>query len=308
MDEEKSADLESKPGCLQIVRLIKIGFFAVWFVGFFGIFGFFIIEAGVSKKTKVKVARFFQSSEEQTLEEMSRRERSEGMIAQGEEMVYIPQGKFYIDKYEVTLAQFRACVEAGGCKPPLGGGQCNWDKRERTWHWIKEEWYDHPINCVSWDAAETYCRWAGKRLPTAAEWEAAAAGTDGRKYTWGNVAPGAGGLLRGNFRDESWFEWEYDSDVHPRDSWIKKYNDGWPFTSPVGFYSDGTSTYGAFDMAGNVHEWVADDHESPEGLAKLMRGSSWDTYKPDNLQIPGRYFSKPGNAFAHHGFRCAKDG
>jgi serine/threonine protein kinase len=86
---------------------------------------------------------------------------------------------FYIDKYEVTVAEYRRCGEAGKCSTQnlTPYDSCNWNKAGRT---------NHPINCVDWNQAQAYCEWAGKRLPTEAEWEKAARGTDGRVYPWGN--------------------------------------------------------------------------------------------------------------------------
>jgi formylglycine-generating enzyme required for sulfatase activity len=98
-----------------------------------------------------------------------------------EHRVYLEE--FYIDKYEVTVAQYRACVEAGACTAPSTGQYYNWGRSERE---------NHPINGVDWDQAQAYCGWAGKRLPSEAEWEKAARGTDGRTYPWGNATPTCG--------------------------------------------------------------------------------------------------------------------
>jgi len=134
---------------------------------------------------------------------------------------------FYIDATEVTVAAYRSCTSAGHCSPPGTFEQCNWDQSSRT---------NHPINCVSWHQADSYCRWAGKRLPTEAEWEKAARGTDDRIYPWGNQPP----TCQLAIMDE-------DGDGCGRES-----------TWPVGTREAGKSPYGALDMTGNVWEWVND--------------------------------------------------
>ncbi|MBI3245402.1 MAG: SUMF1/EgtB/PvdO family nonheme iron enzyme [Deltaproteobacteria bacterium] len=126
---------------------------------------------------------------------------------------------FAIDIYEVTVAAYRQCVEAGKCTAPNTGGSCNWNTSDRA---------QHPINCVDWSQANAYCRWAGKRLPTEAEWEKAARGTDRRVYPWGNA-------------------WD-----------ATKANVSTNGTVAVGSYPAGKSPYGALDMSGNVWEWTAD--------------------------------------------------
>jgi formylglycine-generating enzyme required for sulfatase activity len=189
---------------------------------------------------------------------------------------------FWIDRTEVTAAQYQRCVDAGKCAAP----DCDIQPQG-----------DLPIACVSWDNAASYCAWAGRRLPTEAEWEKAARGTDGREYPWGNEEPDCDRL-------------NYSGCVGR--------------TTPVGSYPSGTSVYGAVDMAGNVEEWVADWYDqtyyatsperNPTGAAtsnwgRVVRGGSWwhdsslevraATRAPGMLGISGLYQD-------FRGFRCAR--
>ncbi|HEV8547659.1 MAG TPA: SUMF1/EgtB/PvdO family nonheme iron enzyme [Polyangiaceae bacterium] len=128
---------------------------------------------------------------------------------------------FEIDKLEVTQDQYAACVTAGGCPEP----SCAWDCTLG----------DYPASCVDWNAAASYCAWAGKRLPTEAEWEMAARGTDGRKYPWGDEEPDCTRTNMAGCGDTS---------------------------LPVGSLPKGASASGALDMAGNMVELVADIYDA----------------------------------------------
>ncbi|MBT4501510.1 MAG: SUMF1/EgtB/PvdO family nonheme iron enzyme [Gemmatimonadetes bacterium] len=196
---------------------------------------------------------------------------------------------FYIDRYEVTVSSYRACLEADACYPrPRIGGKCNWwkPKRER-----------HPMNCVNWDEASRYCRWAGKRLPTEAEWEKAARGTDGRPFPWGDKRP----RCRYAVMDE------------------KEPGCGSGKTGAVGQLLAGASPYGALDMAGNASEWVADWYaedfyeRSPRtnptgpssGTQRVFRGGSWRLFG-GFLSTTHRFSSPPTLRHDDVGFRCAR--
>ena len=239
----------------------------------------------------------------------------------GMEMVYVPAGAFemgsddgaddeqpvhkvtldgyWIDRTEVTNAQYQVFVSAKGHRAPT---RCDWG--EPTYEDGNKS--DHPVVCVSWDDASAYCEWAGGRLPTEAEWEKAARGTDGRVYPWGNEFDCA----KGNFDDETTLD-EY---VVPGGVDC----DGYERTAPVGSYAAGASPYGALDMAGNVWEWVGDwygaypgaDQENPTGPAtgeyRVLRGGSWSDNYPYALRGADRNVWRPGDTSYYLGFRCAR--
>ena len=157
----------------------------------------------------------------------------------------LPQHTVYLDAYwidqtEATNAMYSLCVSAGTCTPPGDAGSYT-----RSFYYKSSQFATYPVIHVNWEQARTYCEWAGRRLPTEAEWEKAARGTDGRIYPWGNEPP-AGDLV--NIADSNTY-------LYWRNTTI---DDGYADTSPVGAYPNGASPYGALDMGGNVLEWVAD--------------------------------------------------
>jgi formylglycine-generating enzyme required for sulfatase activity len=140
---------------------------------------------------------------------------------------------FYMDTYEVTMQEYQAFRQATGHQA-LPAEVSTYAPGEK-----------HPVVGVSWDDAAAYCRWAEKQLPSEAQWEKAARGTDGRTYPWGNE-PVTG--RRANFCDtQCKYEWQ-----------DKHHDDGFRYTAPVGTFAAGTSPYGIHDLAGNVWEWVRD--------------------------------------------------
>jgi formylglycine-generating enzyme required for sulfatase activity len=201
---------------------------------------------------------------------------------------------YYINKYEVTNAEYRNCVAAGGCKEPEG------EDRYRNLSWD-----NHPVVGVSWFYAADYCKWAGKRLPTEAEWEKAARGTDGRVYPWGYENANCNYAVICQLTSNR--SWNYGCDR--KSTW------------PVGSKPNGASPYGVMDMAGNVGEWVNDWYgedyynNSPaqnplgsrSGKNRVLRGGSWYS-DPYALRTSSRQLnSEPERKSEDLGFRCVRD-
>ena len=209
---------------------------------------------------------------------------------------------FWIDRTEVTNAQYLRCVEAEACKAP---GLLNTEFRDpgKT---------DHPKVNVKWFDAETYCEWAEARLPTEAEWEYAARGPEGRVFPWGDEFDG----IRLNYCDANCPQFaERAIGVTLADETV---DDGYEETAPVGSYEGGASWCGALDMAGNVREWVAgwygeypsEHRENPPGPTsgeqRVMRGGSW-LANPDLVRGATRFYTESSYTFKGLGFRCARD-
>jgi len=187
---------------------------------------------------------------------------------------------FYIDKYETTNTLYERFMRATGRSEPT--------------YWTDTAFNasSQPVVGVSWHDADLYCKWAGKRLASEAEWEKAARGTDGREYPWGAL-------------------WDA-SRANSGQSKVGK-------PTPVGSYPSGVSPYGAHDMAGNVWErvadWYANDYYSrspnrnptgPDaGTRRVLRGASWGgiVFGPRTML---RYDYPPDSQNAIIGFRCAK--
>jgi len=192
---------------------------------------------------------------------------------------------FYLDTFEVTNGRFAKFVDAIQSEPPWGFA----DQETPVVH------ADRPVRWVNWLEATGYCLWAGKRLPTEAEWEKAARGTDGRVYPWGNEPPTAAHAVFG-------------------------LKEGAEMVSAIGNRELGRSPYGVHDLAGNLYEWVADWYDESvyttqptinprgpaEGTMKGQRGGSYIN-SPYRLRSAFRTKSDPTEHAPHVGFRCAQD-
>ena len=208
---------------------------------------------------------------------------------------------FCIDKYEVTNAQYKECVDAGACNPPA-----RQSSPSRLFYYGNPEFDGYPVIWVTWDDAQTYCKWRGKRLPTEAEWEKAARGTDGRLWPWGNSDPDGSKV---NLCDVNCtYDWK-ESNL----------DDGYVDTAPVESFEAGQSPYGVYNMGGNVREWVSDwfapDYYSnapdrnpkgpSSGMGRVLRGGSWRSNIPV-ARITYRLWYDPGTKDEYIGFRCAR--
>lgn len=210
---------------------------------------------------------------------------------------------FQIDKTEVTVDAYKQCVNAGQCSAPSTTSTfCSGNYTQRN-NWSNPGRGNHPVNCVSWDQANTYCIWAGKTLPTEAQWEKAARGTDGQKYPWGNTEPASAGKV-GNFADATAKRTFSDWPV------IEGYDDGFDMTAPVGSFPPGV--YGVYDMGGNVWEWTADEYRggyddtSPaaSGSARVVRGGSFGDNNALRLRASDRNSNLTDTASVNLGLRC----
>jgi formylglycine-generating enzyme required for sulfatase activity len=228
---------------------------------------------------------------------------------------------FCFDTFEVTTAKYRACSDTGACrrqKPEVSWNKitdeqnaayaplCNVDAKDRQ---------DHPMNCITWVDADTYCRKQNKRLPTEAEWEYATRGPDGRVYPWGDEDPTPAHL---NACDKDCAAWAKKAGMDVL-VLFEKESDGYSGTSPVGKFPKGRSRFGPHDVVGNVWEWVADwegsynaaEKRNPVGPGsgdkRVIRGGAWNGADKSWLRPSYRYATEPTTRSPGIGFRCAKD-
>lgn len=191
---------------------------------------------------------------------------------------------YYVDKYEVTNLNYKICVSASACQPPT-----NTSSSTRSSYYGNSEFDGYPVIYVNWEMAKTYCEWRSGGLPTEAQWEKAARGTDSRRFPWGNDVD----------RDKKYSNYSQND------------------TTAVGQYQMGSSPYDIYDMAGNVWEWVADWYDPKyyqnstssnpigpsSGQHRVLRGGSWYNYWDFHF-VYARSGFPPTVSNSLLGFRC----
>lgn len=235
---------------------------------------------------------------------------------------------FYLDKYEVTNKLFQKFARETGYETTA-------EKEGKAWAYVQDDKWtevsganwrkpeggetvfvsnrdEHPVVSVSWYDAEAYCRWAGKRLPTEAEFEYANRGGTQTTYWWGDGNPGSRRVA--NIADRT------TKQRFPGRPWpiMEGYDDGYARTAPVGSFEP--NPFGLYDTTGNVWEWTADwygkdyyersPQRNPTGPSssesRVLRGGSWFSV-PSFVRSAYRSWVRPSSRYADHGFRCAQD-
>jgi formylglycine-generating enzyme required for sulfatase activity len=234
---------------------------------------------------------------------------------------------FCLDEFEVTVARYKECSDQGACL--RAAKENEWEGITSRQHQIYDplcnigdpvKRANHPINCVNWEQARKYCEAQEARLPTEAEWEFAARGSDGRTYPWGDEKPNATLLNACGKECVAWMKKHPD----PDQPIAAMYNegDGYETTAPVGSFPKGASRWGIQDIAGNVWEWTADwyaDYEPSsastvthqpkgpdKGTDRVIRGGAWNGASPAWVRPAWRFHTVPTIRTHGIGFRCAK--
>jgi formylglycine-generating enzyme required for sulfatase activity len=213
-----------------------------------------------------------------------------------------PQHEVHLDSYwmdqtEVTIEMYKQCVSDGNCSPPVPRAYYEYSR-----YLDDPSHAEFPVIYVSWQQAQDYCTWAGRRLPTESEWEMAARSPNRWIYPWGNTSV-RGELL--NYRDINFAGILIDLSA----------DDGYKRLAPVGSYPEGASLYGVMDLAGNVEEWVSDWYDVFPGgnpdvsddygqSVRVIRGGSWVSFFSE-LRSSYRMFADPDARGGTLGFRCA---
>lgn len=228
---------------------------------------------------------------------------------------------FCMDVHEVTVAEYKKCSDDGLCKRAAKNNEwprirpderINYDPECNIQHADARK--RHPVNCVTWEMADLYCKAQQKRLPTEAEWERAARGSDSRPYPWGREDPDTKRL---NACGSECVSWHKQHRLHARQ--LLDGDDGFTTTAPVGSFPRGASPYGVQDMAGNVWEWVGDwfapypeegqvEPTGPTtGQHRVLRGGAFQGTDSAVVRATNRHHDLPMVTSWIIGFRCARD-
>ena len=219
-----------------------------------------------------------------------------GVFLYGPVPVEVDMGGYCLDVVEVTVAEWNACVEAGGCEGFETWESCQQADEEFAPNQCVPDRDDYPANYLNWYRAESFCRWAGKRLPTSEEWEKGARGTDGRMHAWGEAPPHCGLAHQGRgpvFDECIGFAGLPDRPV------------------PNHHYLDGVSPFGLLGTMGNVREWVEFREDlgevPPEGTLGLSRGAEYGLGEWAISVLAVDSLLAVELASQGHGVRCAAD-
>ena len=225
---------------------------------------------------------------------------------------------FCLDQREVTVARYKACADAGKCREaPVGVAWQGITKKERilfgaTCNAQYKDRAEHPLNCVDWNLAESFCKASAGRLPSEAEWEFAARGPSVTRHPWGDAPPDPTLL---NACDMSCKRWGQRNDIPVRALFEEL--DNWPTTAPVGSFGAERSRLNLDDLSGNVREWTADWYgpypaerqADPRGAAggerRVVRGGAWISGEVSELSRTFRTAEVPAVRRHDLGFRCA---